>query len=144
LNVQNLLDSVNVWKKKNTFQDSLFAQKGMVSGGLIDTKGLNTEGSSTKAAATLKGVQADRDTVVANDFTLDGRYGTVGFNCSSAVMNCLFPATSGTVDWKFVIRNEDGLNDLVLKTSAGVEFYRIKSRMTVIFKNVNGTFKRVQ
>lgn len=142
--LDSLLSMNNIWTGKNTFQDSLKADKGMISGGLIDTKGLNTEGSSTKAAATLRGVQADRDTVVTSNFTLDGRYGTVGFICASGAKDCTFPSVSGTVDWKFIIRNDDGLNDLVLKTSSGTEFYRMKAKMTCVFKNVNGTFRRTQ
>lgn len=144
-NLDSLLIAHNRWTGKNTFADSLTTEKGIKSGGLIDTKGLNTEGSSTTAAATLKGVQADKDTVVTTNFTIDGRYGTVGFDCTSGFKNCTFPSTSGTTDWKFIIRKDDNsANDLVIKTSSGTEFYRIKSKMTVIFKNINGTFKRIQ
>lgn len=145
----HVLDSLfagnNTWTGKNTFADSLTAEKGIKSGGLIDTKGLNTEGSASIAAATLKGVQADKDTVVTTNFTIDGRYGTVGFDCTSGAKNCTFPTTSGTTDWRFIIRKDDNsTNDLIIKTFSGTEFYRIKSKMTVIFKNINGTFKRIQ
>lgn len=143
--IDSLLARNNTWTGKNTFSDSLTAQKGIKSGGLIDTKGLNTEGSASTAAATLKGVQADKDTVVTTNFSLDGRYGTVGFDCTSGAKNCTFPTTSGTTDWRFIIRKDDNsTNDLIVKTSSGTEFYRVKSKMTVIFKNINGTFKRIQ
>lgn len=153
--IDSLLLSHNRWLGKNTFADSLTAEKGINSKGLIKTKGLtsdtlittkgmNSEGSSTVAAAVLNGVQADKDTVVTSNFTLDGRYGTVGFDCTSSAKDCVFPATSGTIDWKFNVRNDTGINDLVCKTSSGTVFYTLKSKMTVIFKNINGTFKRIQ
>ena len=143
----HVLDSLfagnNTWTGKNTFTDSLKADKGIKSGGLIDTKGLNSEGSATKAAATLNGVQADRDTVVATNFTLNGSYGTVGFDCTGSAKNCQFPDVASTINWRFIIRKDDEIgNDLILKNSSGTEFYRLKSRMTVVFKNVNGTWKR--
>ncbi len=143
--IDSLLASNNRWTGKNTFADSLTAEKGIKSGGLIDTKGLNSEGSASTAAATLKGVQADKDTVVTTNFTLDGRYGTVGFDCTSGAKNCTFPTTATTTDWRFVVRKDDNSsNDLIIKTSTGTEFYRLKSKMTAIFKNINGTFKRIQ
>ena len=128
---------------KKTFADSIKAEKGIISGGLIDTKGLNTEGSTDKAAATINGVQAERDTVVSTNFTLSGLYKTVGFICTTGQKDCVFPNPATTINWIYVIRkDEDSANDLVCKLSTGTEFYRIKSKMTLVFKNVNGTWKR--
>lgn len=130
---------------KKIFSDTITATKGIKSNGVIDTKGLNTEGSSTKAAMAVKGVQSEKDTLVSINFTLDGRYGTVGFDCTTGAKDCTFPITTGTTDWKFVVRKDDeSTNELIIKTATGIEFYRLKSRMTAVFKNVNGTFRRIQ
>jgi hypothetical protein len=141
--VDSILAANNRWTGKNTFADSLKTDKGMISGGLIDTKGLNTEGTSTKAAANINGVQSERDTVVSANFTLSGLYKAVGFNCTSGQRDCIFPSPTNTINWIYVIRKEDNsTNDLVFKTSANVEFYRLKSKMTVVFKNVGGVWRR--
>ena len=131
------------WTGKHNFKDSITLDKGLVSKSEIKTEGLNTQGSTSKAAFTLRGVQADKDTVMVSNFILTGSHGTVGFDCNSGEKDCTFPDATLTVNWKFIIRKDDtATNDLVLKDSTGTEFYRIKSKMTVIFKNINGIWKR--
>jgi hypothetical protein len=137
------IDGVQTVTGKKSFSDTLNAQKGMTSGGLIDTKGVNTEGSATKAALSLKGVQSEKDTVVSTSLALDGRYGTVGFDCTSGIKEGTFPNSTATVGWYFIIRKEDiSGNELVLKDANGVVFYTVKSKMVVIVKNKNGIWAR--
>jgi Lower baseplate protein N-terminal domain len=141
-NVVTLTTAQTITGKKR-FSDTLISDKGMKSGGIIETKGLNSEGSATKAAISLKGVQSERDTIVSTDFTFDGRYGTIGFDTSSGTKNGTLPQESNTVGWFFVIRKEtDDTNELRLKDSNGVVFYTIKSKMSITIKNKNGIWKR--
>jgi hypothetical protein len=138
-NVDSLLTSNNTWTGKNTFKDSLIAEGG------IKSKGVNTEGASGKAALALKGVQSDRDTVVNQNYTIDGSYGIIGFDCTTGQLNGSMLNDAQTFDWKFIIKKEDDSpNFLVLKNAQGIPFYTIKSRMTIIIKNKNGVWKRIQ
>jgi hypothetical protein len=143
LNLDSLLNANNIWTGKNTFQDSLRANKGLISGGLIDTKGVNTEGTTTKPAINIVGVQSEKDTIVATNLSLDGRYGTIGFDCSTGIKAASLPNETTTIGWYFIIRKEDDSgNDLQIKTSTGVLFYTLKSKMFVVIKNKNGIWKR--
>jgi hypothetical protein len=128
---------------KKIFADTASFEKGLKSNGTINTKGLDTEGSATKAAITYKGVQSEKDTIVSTDFDFDGRYGAVGFDCTTGTKSGKMPPESQTINWFFVVRKDtDDANEVVLKTNAGVVFYTLKSKMTIVVKNKNGIWKR--
>lgn len=130
---------------KKIFADTIVANSGLKSGGLIETKGINTEGSSTKAAATLNGVIAEKDTVIATNYTLNGSYGSVGFDCTNGVKSCTLPNVANTIDWTFIIRKEDdSVNILQIKNSSGTIIYTLYSRISITFKNKNGQWKRLK
>ncbi len=130
---------------KKRFKDTLTADKGIVSNGLIDTKGVKSTGSATTAAATMNGVIAEKDTIVSTNFTLTGSYGSVGFDCTSGVKDCTLPNTTGTTDWVFAIRKEDNTtNTLRIKDSTGTVIYTLYSKISITFKNKSGTWKRLK
>jgi len=130
---------------KKTFADTLTALKGINSGGIIDTKGVKSTGDATNAAAILNGVVSEKDTVVATNFTLTGAYGSVGWNCTTGVKDCILPTIGSTVGWIFSIRKEDDTNNILrIKDSNGTVIYTLYSKISVKFQNTGSSWKRKQ
>ena len=120
INIQDLRDSVNVWKKKNTFQDSLIAEKGLKANGLISatkgltsdstitSKGVNTEGSTNKAAAQFKGVLSMKDTIITSNYTANGGYGRITGDCASNNIVLTLPVPSAeNLGWCYELSKKD-------------------------------------
>jgi hypothetical protein len=144
-NLDSLLSRNNVWTGKNEFQDSLKAKKGIVSGGLVDTKGMKSTGDANNAAATLNGVVAEKDTIVSTNFTLTGAYGAIGFNCATGIKDCTLPPLSETIGWIFNIRKTDATSNILrIKDSNGTVVYTLYNDISIIFQNKNGSWKRKQ
>jgi hypothetical protein len=121
-----------------TFQDTSKFEKGIIS------KGVNTEGSSSQTAMTLKGVVSDRDTTIStNNYVLNGLYGTVKVNTSTGNKIIITPNASTTADWIFNIRKETSdANTVTIKDSNGNDVYILYSKMIVKIKNSNNSWKK--
>lgn len=146
---QFLLDSLlsrnNVWTGKNTFTDTTKFNAGIKSDGLIDTKGLNTEGSVTKAAAHFSGVQSRKDTTITSNYSMTGQYGEVRVITGATNKTLTLPSVSGD-GWFWVIHKVDDDAGLVIVRDASNNLvYEIRSKMSVTIKQISSNnFKRVQ
>jgi hypothetical protein len=130
---------------KKTFADTLKAGKGLVSSGLIDTKGLNTQGSSSKAAVARRGVESSKDTTVSINYAASGAYGTVTFNCvGSDLTGTLPPYNADTEDWIIEFRKSGtAANKLTVVDTNNVLIYETSSNFSIKFKNISGQWKRI-
>jgi hypothetical protein len=140
-----VLDSLfamnNVWTGKNTFADSLKADKGMISGGLIDTKGLNTEGSSTKAAASIKGVQKNSVIELTTNTTLDGTYNTIVGNPSSSDITFTLPTISAdNAGWMYTISKKQTASGNIRITGSAFNHVIISPNSPIVIRQRNGTW----
>lgn len=143
MNLINLLDSVNNWNKKNTFKDSLTADKGIKSGGLIDTKGLNTEGGASKSAANFNGVRKGKRRVITSNTTLDGTDFLLEIQCSTADITINTPPlTAETEGWIFdIIRTDSTGYKAIFHRPSGADINILNKRAATLRNNsVNWNF----
>jgi hypothetical protein len=130
---------------QKTFAEIAKFDTGIKSEGLIDSKGVKTAGSQNSPSIQLDGVILEKDTIVSTNFALNGNYGTIGFDCTNVFRDCILPLSATTKDWTFTIRKEDNsTNPLRIKDSTGAIIYTVLNKLTITFKNKNGTWKRVQ
>lgn len=108
INVDSLLAANNRWLGKNTFTDSLTADKGIKSGGLIDTKGLNTEGGVNTAASFINGVQASKVEVITSNITLNGQSNVLLVRPGASDINITLPvASTANKGWKYTLKKDN-------------------------------------
>lgn len=112
--------------------------------GKITTNGLTSFSNSSTAALTTNGVVSQRDTTVATDLTLDGNYGSIGFDCSNGSITATLPNATNAANWIFYIRKEDNTtNNLTIKRSDNSILYTISSKFSLAFKSKNGLWSRI-
>lgn len=141
LAVDSLLNSNNTWNGKNTFGDSLTANLGIKSGGLIDTKGMKSTGSSTKAASENNGVQKDAVVELTASATLDGTYNTIVCNAISAEIVLTLPSvTSENNGWKYIISKKNASAFNVRITASGFNHTIISPSLPKVIKNKGGVW----
>lgn len=164
LAVDSLLYAHNVWFGKNTFKDSLIAEKGLDSRGLIKTKGLNstalittkgltsdsmvtsvgvkTSGTSTKAASENNGVQKDAVVEVTANTTLDGTFNTVVGNTASQNIVLTLPAVSAENNgWIYTISKKGTSSFNVRVTASGFNHVIISPNSPVKIRNAGGVWQ---
>ena len=108
INVDSLLAANNRWLGKNTFTDSLTADKGIKTGGLIDTKGLNTEGGVNTAASFINGVQASKVEVITSNITLNGQSNVLLVRPGASDINITLPvASTANKGWKYTLKKDN-------------------------------------
>ena len=140
-NLMDLRDSVNNWNKKNTFKDSLIANMGIRSGGLIDTKGIKTSGTSTKAGTENNGVQKDAVVELTASASLDGTYNTILCNPSSADIVLTLPAITGeNAGWKYNISKKQSSSYNVRLSASGFNHVIISPDAPIVIRQRNGTW----
>lgn len=139
--IDSLLAANNRWTGKNTFADSLNAEKGMKSGGLIDTKGMKSAGSSTKAATEANGVQKDAVIELAASATLDGTYNTIVCNAISADIVLTLPSVNSENNgWRYIVSKKNASAFNVRITASGFNHVIISPSLPKIIKNKGGVW----
>lgn len=139
--VDSLLSSHNRWTGKNTFADSLTAEKGIKSGSLIDTKGLKSTGTSTKSATEILGVQKDAVIEVISSTTLDGTYNTiVGSPSGSDIVLTLPAISSDNAGWKYTVSKKQSSSYNVRIVATGFNHVIISPNSPVVIRQRNGSW----
>lgn len=139
--VDSLLSSNNTWTGRNTFADSLTANLGIKSGGLIDTKGMKSTGSALKAANEANGVQKDAVIEMTASASLDGTFNTIVCDPSSADIVLTLPAvTSENNGWKYIISKKSTSAYNVRVTASGFNHVIISPQLPKIIKNKGGVW----
>jgi hypothetical protein len=85
-----------VFAGKKTFLGTMSAKAGINSDSTITSKGVNTEGSSTKAAAEFKGVLSMKDTLITSNYTATGAYGRITGDCSASNIVLTLPTPNAS------------------------------------------------
>jgi len=99
----NVYFAQDIIGKKN-FKDTVLAEKGIRSSGIIDTKGVISDGSSTIAAINANGVQKSATVTVTTNTTLDGTYNTIYANTTGGDITITLPSvTSNNTGWAYNI-----------------------------------------
>jgi hypothetical protein len=138
-NLDSLLSANNNWLGKNTFKDSLNAEKGLKSGGLIDTKGINTEGVASKAAITVNGVQKGKRRLITANTALDGNDFFLEVNCSIADIEILLPLNiTDTEGWHYDIVRTDNTAFIAKFKRPDNTHIKILNKRAAVLRN-NGT-----
>ncbi len=151
-----VLDSLfagnNTWTGRNTFQDSLIAEKGLNSKGLITTKGLtsdslitstgmDTKGTATKSALKTDGVQANKVEIIIANKSLDGTSNVLLVRPSTADIELTLPVASMSIKgWTYSIKKDNDLPFFAkIKTSSAVLIKSIYSKDVMLKAECDGT-----
>lgn len=141
INLEFLLAQNNRWTGKNTFADSLIAERGINSKGLITTKGLSsdslitsngmdTKGSATKSALKTDGVQANKVEVVVANKNLDGTSNVLLVRPVAADIELTLPAASANIKgWTYSIKKDNAVAHFaIIKDNGGTIIKSIYSQ----------------
>jgi hypothetical protein len=120
------------------FSDTIMADNGMRSGGVIDTKGLNTEGGVSKPSATFNGVQKTKRRLITANTTLDGLDFCLEVFCSTGDITVLLPAIAVSDGWFYDIKRTDSTAFVVKFQRPDGTVIRILNKRAVTLRN-NGT-----
>ncbi len=135
----SILTLNNVFTGKNRFADSLTADKGIKSGGLIDTKGVKTSGSSLLAATETNGVQKDAVIELTTSVSLDGTYNTIVCNPSTIDIILTLPAlTTNNAGWKYSISKKQASGFNVRIIASGFYHVIFSPNIPITIRQRNG------
>lgn len=124
---------------KKTFSDTIKATKGLKSEGEVDTKGVTTSGSSTKAATTINGVKKGKRRYIIGNTTLDGNDFFLEVACTTSDIEIICPPLSiETEGWIFDVKRTDETTYVVKFKRPDNSYIRILSKRSAILRN-NGT-----
>jgi hypothetical protein len=131
---------------KKIFTDTVVAENGLKSGGVIDTKGLSTKGSSSQSAMSIQGAIAEKDTIIdADNFQTDWSYGVYVVRTLTGNKTVRLPPIGAKNDWSMTFKNEtldaNGFT-LFIKDSNGNDVYKLTGKILVKFKIKNLTWGR--
>lgn len=123
---------------KKRFSDTLLADKGLKSNGIIDTKGLNTEGGVSKPSATFNGVQKTKRRLITANTTLDGLDFSLEVVCSTSDIIINLPSIVLSDAWFYDVKRTDDTAFVVKFLRPDGTFIRILNKRAVTLRN-NGT-----
>ena len=142
--IDSLLAKNNIWTGKNEFQDSLKVQKGLISGGLIDSKGVKSDGSATVAAVNANGVQKSATVMITGNTTIDGTYNTIYANTASGNITITLPSiTTNNTGWSYTIMKTAPTNTLFIARPSSSTITIVSNNYSVTIKN-NGISWEIQ
>jgi Lower baseplate protein N-terminal domain len=136
-NVVTLTTAQTITGKKR-FSDTLISDKGMKSGGVIETKGLNTEGASNKPSVTYNGVQKTKRRLITDDMTLDGTDFFFEIQCTTKDITILLPTIAISDAWFYDMKRTDDTPFVVRFQRPDGSFIRILTKRSATLRN-NGT-----
>jgi len=129
---------------KKRFADTVKADKGLISSGLIDSKGVKSDGSSTVAAINANGVQKSATVTITGNATLDGTYNTIYANTASGNITVTLPSvTSNNTGWSYSIMKTSSSNTLFIARPSSSAITIVSNNYSITVKN-NGTSWEVQ
>jgi hypothetical protein len=123
---------------KKRFLDTIVADNGLRSGGVIDTKGLNTEGGVTKPSATFNGVQKTKRRLITANTVLDGLDFSLEVVCSTVDITINLPSIILSDGWFYDVKRTDDTVFVVKFLRPDGSFIRILNKRAVTLRN-NGT-----
>lgn len=120
---------------KKRFADTVLADNGLKSNGLIQTKGLNTEGSLNAPAATINGVQKVKRRLITQNAGLDGNDFFLEVACQSGDITIVLPVILDSDGWVYDIKRTDNTAFVVRFQRPDGSFIRILNRRSVTLRN---------
>lgn len=131
----NVFFAQDIIGKKN-FKDTILAEKGLKSAGLIDSKGVKSDGSSTIAAINANGVQKSATVTVTTNTTLDGTYNTIYANTTGGDITITLPSVnSNNTGWAYNIMKTSASNTLSIARPTGSTIKIVSNNFPIILKN---------
>lgn len=123
---------------KRHLRSTLTASAGIKSGGVIETKGLNTEGGINKAAATFGGVQKKKWRLITDNTTIDGTDLWLEIQCSTSDITIVLPSISASDGWTYDVKRTDNTAYVVKFQRPDGSFIRILNKRAATLRN-NGS-----